>query len=155
MRGPVKWGLIRQAGGCWLWRPTSLVCSSSWILQRQCGPQHPHYGASEFPHSPPCWNNPGRRTKENLIIQKRTPNSNIWSLIISKSHLRKCHVIAGLQRNLNNCGALYVHLFAGSGVAACHSACLVETVGFHSACIIGYKHLQQNWLTHTFQLQTK
>lgn len=69
--------------------------------------------------------------------------------------LRKCHVIAGLQRDLNNSGAIYVHLLAGSGVAPRHSACLVETVRLHSACIIRYEHLQHNWFTHTLQLGTK
>lgn len=55
--------------------------------------------------------------------------------------LRKCHVTTGLQRDLNNSGALDVYLLAGSSVAPCHSTCLVETVRLHSACIIRYKHL--------------
>lgn len=66
--------------------------------------------------------------------------------------LRQCHVIARLQRDFNNSGALYVHLLASSGVAPCHSACLVETVRLYSACIIRNKHLQHNWFTHSFQL---
>lgn len=65
-------------------------------------------------------------------------NNTKYSLIFhysfkEKHPLRKCHVTAGLQRDLDNSGALYVHLLAGSRVASCHSACLVETVRLHSA----------------------
>lgn len=77
------------------------------------------------------------------------------SIYIFKKPLRKCHFSARLQWDLNNGGALYVHLLAGSGVAPRHSACLVEAVRFDSACIVCYKYLKHNWLIHTLQLGTK
>lgn len=69
--------------------------------------------------------------------------------------IREGHVIAGLQKDLNNSGAFYVHFLASSSVASGHSASLVETMRLHSACIVRDKHLQNNWLTHTLQLGTK
>lgn len=86
-----------------------------------------------------------------LSVTPATSEFQIWS----KKCLRKCHISAGLQGDLNHSGSLDVHLLAGCCVASCHSACLVEAMRFHSASVVGYKHLQHDWFTHTFQLGTK
>ena len=67
--------------------------------------------------------------------------------------LRQSHIIAGFQRDLDNSGAVYVHLFAGSGVASCHSAGLVETMRLHPACIVCHKNLEHHRLIYALQLQ--
>lgn len=67
MRRPVKWALIRQVGGCLLWRPTWHVYSFSWILPHQYGLQHLHYATLKFLHSLPCRNNTGRGNKHSIL----------------------------------------------------------------------------------------
>lgn len=69
-----------------------------------------------------------------------------------RSPLRQRHVVAGLQGDLDDGGALYVHLLADGGVASRHSACLVEAVRLHPARVVGDEHLQHDWFAHSLQL---
>lgn len=91
---------------------------------------------------------------------ERTRDSVLGSFNLESNHpskqgspSRQSHVIAGFQRDLDNRGAVYVHLFAGGGVASGHPAGLVEAVRLHSACVVCHENLEHNRLVDALQLQ--
>lgn len=86
---------------------------------------------------------------EGIAVLPCTPKA----LNVHHQYLRKSHVIAGVQRHFDDGGTVDVHFSTGGGVSTGHSAGLVESMRFHTTCVITYKHLQDDGLLHTLELR--